>query len=71
MPTKIRTFAVTALLALFPGFAAGLSAQAPPDVGSRDTGRAATITATDISRRVGIMAHDSMAGRATPSPGLT
>ncbi len=70
MPTPMRTIAVMILLALLPGFAAGLAAQAPAEVGRRDTGRAATITATDIARRVGIMAHDSMAGRDTPSPGL-
>ncbi len=70
MPTKICTFAVTALLALFPGFAARLSAQAPPDVVASDAGRTATITATDMARRIGIIADDSMAGRDTPSPGL-
>jgi len=31
---------------------------------------AATITEADYLRRVGIIAHDSMAGRDTPSPGL-
>jgi hypothetical protein len=70
MLRTIRTFAFTTLLAVFPGFVVGLEAQAPPEVGRRDTGRAATITATDIERRVGIIAHDSMAGRDTPSPGL-
>ncbi|MBL8986028.1 MAG: peptidase M28, partial [Gemmatimonadetes bacterium] len=31
---------------------------------------AATITEADIKRRIGIIAHDSMGGRDTPSPGL-
>ncbi|MDT8341998.1 MAG: M20/M25/M40 family metallo-hydrolase [Longimicrobiales bacterium] len=31
---------------------------------------AATITDADIVRRIGVMAHDSMRGRATPSPEL-
>src|SRR5512134_3351816 len=31
---------------------------------------AATITEADYLRRVGIIAHDSMQGRDTPSPGL-
>jgi hypothetical protein len=43
-----------------------LSAQAPP---SSETA-AATITAEDLMRRVGLIAADSMMGRANPSPGL-
>jgi hypothetical protein len=31
---------------------------------------AASITATEIQERIGILAHDSMGGRDTPSPGL-
>ena len=31
---------------------------------------AATITAEDVARRIGIIAHDSMRGRSTPSPEL-
>lgn len=31
---------------------------------------AATITAEDYARRIGVLAHDSMGGRLTPSPGL-
>jgi hypothetical protein len=31
---------------------------------------AASITAEDMYRRIGVMAHDSMLGRYTPSPGL-
>jgi hypothetical protein len=42
-----------------------LSAQtAPPDAG------AASITAVDVARRIGIIADDSMLGRDTPSRGL-
>jgi hypothetical protein len=29
-----------------------------------------TITADDVAREIGVLAHDSMAGRDTPSPGL-
>ena len=43
---------------------AGLSAQAEAGTG------AATITAGDLRRRIGALAHDSMRGRATPSPEL-
>jgi hypothetical protein len=32
---------------------------------------AGSITATDVRRRIFIIAHDSMGGRATPSPGLS
>ena len=31
---------------------------------------AASITAEDVIHRIGIIAHDSMMGRDTPSPGL-
>jgi hypothetical protein len=41
-------------------------ADPPPD----GAGAVATITAADISNRVGLVAHDSMMGRATPSPEL-
>lgn len=37
---------------------------------SAASGAAATITATDVARRVGIIADDSMLGRDTPSRGL-
>lgn len=33
-------------------------------------GAAATITAADMAREIGVLAHDSMAGRDTPSPEL-
>lgn len=50
------------LLAIF--VAAPLAAQS-------GAGRAAnTITPPDVARRIGIIAHDSMMGRDTPSPGL-
>jgi hypothetical protein len=35
-----------------------------------DTAAAATITPDDVSRRIGVIAHDSMQGRRTPSPEL-
>jgi Peptidase family M28 len=34
------------------------------------TRAAATITAKDVAHRIGVIAHDSMMGRDTPSPGL-
>jgi hypothetical protein len=75
MPKLINTAAgagALAVLTSFVPFAAGeLRAQAPPEYGGLDVGRAATITATDMRRRVGVLAHDSMGGRNTPSPGLT
>jgi Zn-dependent M28 family amino/carboxypeptidase len=43
----------------------GATAQQPPIVDG-----ASTITADDLARRVGVIAHDSMQGRDTPSPGL-
>jgi hypothetical protein len=46
-----------------------LAAQAPEPVRSA-SGAAASITASDVARRVGILAHDSMLGRDTPSRGL-
>jgi hypothetical protein len=51
-----------------PGTHAG--GAAAPDVSAPAVAAAATITPADIDRRVGILAHDSMRGRATPSPEL-
>ncbi len=56
---------VTALLLA----AAPLAAQAPKPAESA-TGAAGSITAADVARRIGILAHDSMGGRDTPSRGL-
>ena len=43
----------------------------PVSAQTRPSGHAAaTITAADVARRVGIIAHDSMQGRDTPSRGL-
>jgi Zn-dependent M28 family amino/carboxypeptidase len=48
-----------------------LAVSAPLAAQSRDAKKAAaTITATDVSRRINIIADDSMMGRDTPSPGL-
>ena len=38
--------------------------------GDPATAAAATITAVDVARRIGVIAHDSMRGRRTPSPEL-
>src|SRR5690348_18309928 len=51
------------LLAALPVMAAGQRQQPA-------TSGAASITAADIQRRIGIIAADSMLGRATPSPQL-
>ncbi len=47
-----------------------LMAAAPAAAQTAPSGAAATITAADVSRRVGVIAHDSMLGRDTPSRGL-
>jgi hypothetical protein len=57
-----------ALLAVFVLAAGRLAAQATEPAGPADA--AATITKSDVARRVGILAHDSMLGRDTPSRGL-
>jgi hypothetical protein len=58
----------TVVLAL--GCLAGpLAAQAPEPV-SATADAATSITASDVARRIGILAHDSMMGRDTPSRGL-
>ena len=56
------------LLAALVLAAGPLAAQAAEPAGPSDA--VATITAADVSRRVGILAHDSMLGRDTPSRGL-
>jgi hypothetical protein len=66
-----RPFALVAALALAGSPPAGgaLAAQAPePAAPSADA--ALGITAADVARRIGIIAHDSMLGRDTPSRGL-
>ena len=64
--TTIRAFGTMAALAFA---AAPLTAQMQN--GSAAVNRAAgTITEADVSRRIHIIAHDSMIGRDTPSRGL-
>jgi len=63
-----RMLALVAAVSLA-GAAGRLAAQAPRPVGPA-ADAAATITASDVAQRVGILAHDSMLGRDTPSPGL-
>ncbi len=60
-----RALGLQAALALAAG---PLAAQAAEPAGPADA--AATITASDVARRIGIVAHDSMLGRDTPSRGL-
>jgi hypothetical protein len=59
------TAAIAALLVV----TTRLAAQAPEPAG-RSAHAAETITAGDVAHRVGIIAHDSMLGRDTPSRGL-
>ncbi|MFQ5678415.1 MAG: M28 family peptidase [Gemmatimonadota bacterium] len=61
--------ALGAALAVSSG-AGPLAAQSSSAAASARTDAAATITAEDLRLRVGVLAHDSMAGRDTPSPGL-
>ena len=59
------TAAIAALLVV----TTRLAAQAPEPAG-RSAHAAESITAGDVAHRVGIIAHDSMLGRDTPSRGL-
>ncbi|HOX20139.1 MAG TPA: M28 family peptidase [Gemmatimonadales bacterium] len=62
----MRLKLASALVAL-----AGLAAGTPLAAQARDvTKAAASITAKDVSRRIHLIADDSMMGRDTPSPGL-
>jgi hypothetical protein len=62
----IVRLAATVALACVGG---SLAAQAPEPVRTVSDA-AGTITASDVARRIGILAHDSMLGRDTPSRGL-
>ena len=55
------------LIALLAACGGGPTPMAPAPVAG---GGAASITASDIARRIGVIADDSMLGRATPSHGL-
>ena len=63
-----------ALLLVLLATPAPLAAQAPAPVEEAGTAAlaraAATITSTDVAHRIGVIAHDSMQGRDTPSRGL-
>ncbi len=61
LPVRVPLWVPLLALAASP---AGISAQAGTGAG------AATITADDLRFRIGALAHDSMRGRATPSPEL-
>jgi hypothetical protein len=67
----IRRSSPAGLLAASLLIGAPLGAQAPALATPAAAARAAaTITSEDVRRRVGVLAHDSMRGRATPSPEL-
>ncbi len=58
---------------VFPAFlcASAIAAQAPATPATSGVERAvATITAEDLGAHIGVIAHDSMRGRGTPSPEL-
>ncbi|MBC7894330.1 MAG: M28 family peptidase [Cytophagaceae bacterium] len=61
------TFRTLARLAPLLGLVVAMPAAAQDDGGARG---AASITEADVARRIGIIAHDSMGGRSTPSRGL-
>jgi Zn-dependent M28 family amino/carboxypeptidase len=67
----MRAPGVLGALAIFSAVLAvgPLAAQAAEPVGPA-ADAAATITSSDVGRRIGILAHDSMMGRDTPSKGL-
>jgi hypothetical protein len=63
------------LTSLFTVALAACTAEAPPETAppvarAEADVAAATITADDLIARIGVLAHDSMRGRATPSPEL-
>ena len=65
-PTLAALTALTLTAACGPG---GIEAPGARDDGAVESA-AASITAEDIVARIGVMAHDSMRGRRTPSPEL-
>ncbi|HET6837736.1 MAG TPA: M20/M25/M40 family metallo-hydrolase [Gemmatimonadales bacterium] len=66
-PVRIVSMGCLFLFCLAPlGFPAGLGAQTSAPL----TRAAASLTAGDVARRIGIIAADSMMGRDTPSRGL-
>lgn len=67
MPRPYALRSAALVLICLPRLAA---AQAPARTDPALVRAAASITATDVARRVGIIAHDSMLGRDTPSRGL-
>ena len=69
MIRSIRTAGASVAIAAL--CAPSLGAQAAPSPTPAAAARAAaTITADDLRRRIGVIAHDSMRGRWTPSPEL-
>lgn len=65
-----QTVAVAACSAVASTLACGDSGPAGPELTPEIEGALSSITASDLGGRVGAIAHDSMAGRATPSTGL-
>lgn len=65
----MHRFRLTALAALTVA-ACSQAEQPAADTADPVETAVATITAEDYAHRIGVLAHDSMQGRATPSPGL-
>ena len=65
-----RHLLVSALLSLALAAAACGGNPDGPDPTDAEVRAAATIRESDVLQRIGVMAHDSMRGRATPSPEL-
>ncbi|MDX1676138.1 MAG: hypothetical protein R3314_15190, partial [Longimicrobiales bacterium] len=70
--TKTTPLARLAAVALLPGLtacASGAATEAPsPEAAAHQA--VETITADEMAQEIGVLAHDSMAGRDTPSPEL-
>jgi hypothetical protein len=67
----MKRLAVFFVLALIPAPGGGQATSRPLSISTREVEAAvAGIAAPDFARRVGVLAHDSMRGRDTPSPEL-
>lgn len=66
----LRSLTALPLLAIAAACGGGPAAPAAPAPEPGAASAAATITATDMGRHIGALAHDSMRGRDTPSPEL-
>ncbi|MDQ4131410.1 MAG: M20/M25/M40 family metallo-hydrolase, partial [Actinomycetota bacterium] len=76
LPMRSRLFASLILFSLSACARSAARPEPRPSAASESSGRkhspaaVETITAEDMYRRIGVLAHDSLRGRDTPSPGL-